>query len=83
MKVLSPTPEKLLEALHSGQVKFQYKKKSGERRTATGTLKENMISMPRRGGENIVANSGYQVYFDLDKQDWRCYNPSMVISMEV
>ena len=64
--------DELIERLHNGIVHFRYKKNSGEIREAFGTLKpcffECSSAAPR-----VAYNKSTCVYFDLEKQDWRCF----------
>lgn len=57
-------------ALKSNVVKFTYLKKDGTERVAFGTLIESEI--PATKGLKKSADS-VQVYFDLEKQEYRCY----------
>lgn len=61
------------EMLHNGKVRFQYVKKDGSVRTAVGTLKGDLITVKSKGGESTVKNAGYTVYFDLEKEAFRCF----------
>lgn len=62
---------KLRKAMKSGVVKFYYEKLSGEIRTAWGTLKEDLI--PATSGDNRKKNDSVQVYYDNEKQSYRCF----------
>lgn len=62
---------KLKKAMKKGIVKFMYTKLSGEIRTAWGTLKEELI--PVTGGENRKKNDSVMVYFDKEKDAYRCF----------
>lgn len=62
---------KLRKAMKSGVVKFYYEKLSGEIRTAWGTLKEDLI--PATSGDNRKKNDSVQVYYDSEKQSYRCF----------
>lgn len=62
---------KLRKAMKSGIVKFYYEKLSGEIRTAWGTLKEDLI--PATSGDNRKKNDSVQVYYDNEKQSYRCF----------
>lgn len=62
---------KLKKAMKKGIVKFMYTKLSGEIRTAWGTLKEELI--PVTSGENRKKNDSVMVYFDKEKDAYRCF----------
>lgn len=79
--VKSVTPMELREMLKNGKVTFQYKKNDGSIRTAVGTVKDDLITMKTSGGENKVKSSGYSVYFDLDKNAFRCYAESKIVGV--
>lgn len=61
---------KLVNAMHKGIVKFYFIKVDGSKREAYGTLSSEVI--PPVGGER-KNNDTCQVYFDTEKQAWRCF----------
>lgn len=61
---------KLVNAMHKGIVKFCFTKVDGSKREAYGTLSSEVI--PPVGGER-KNNDTCQVYFDTEKQAWRCF----------
>lgn len=61
---------KLVNAMHKGIVKFYFTKVDGSKREAYGTLSSEVI--PPVGGER-ENNDTCQVYFDTEKQAWRCF----------
>lgn len=61
---------KLVNAMHKGIVKFYFTKVDGSKREAYGTLSSEVI--PPVGGER-KNNDTCQVYFDTEKQTWRCF----------
>ena len=61
---------KLVSAMHKGIVKFYFTKVDGSKREAYGTLSSEVI--PPVGGER-KNNDTCQVYFDTEKQAWRCF----------
>lgn len=61
---------KLVNAMHKGIVKFYFTKVDGSKREAYGTLSREVI--PPVGGER-KNNDTCQVYFDTEKQAWRCF----------
>ena len=63
----------LLEKLHNGIVKFEYTKKStGERRTAWGTLSENLISEKVKGCKRRT-NPSCICYYDIERGNFRSF----------
>lgn len=61
---------KLVNAMHKGIVKFYFTKVDGSKREAYGTLSSEVV--PVVGGER-KNNDTCQVYFDTEKQAWRCF----------
>lgn len=61
---------KLVERLRTGIVKFYFQKVDGSIREAFGTLKSSLL--PPTLGERRH-NDTLQVYFDTEKNDYRCY----------
>lgn len=61
---------KLVNAMHKGIVKFYFTKVDGSKREAYGTLNSEVV--PAVGGER-KNNDTCQVYFDTEKQAWRCF----------
>lgn len=61
---------KLVNAMHKGIVKFYFTKVDGSKREAYGTLSSEVI--PPVGCER-KNNDTCQVYFDTEKQAWRCF----------
>jgi hypothetical protein len=70
---------KLRAAMKQRIVKFYFQKVDGSIREAYGTLKENLI--PATGGNNRKKNDTVQVYFDTEKQEWRCFKKANLISI--
>ena len=62
---------KLRTAMANRIVKFYFQKVDGSLREAYGTLKSDLI--PATGEDNRKKNDTVQVYFDSEKQDWRCF----------
>lgn len=75
--------EQLKEKLRNGEVKFTYKKKNGEGRTARGTLNKEIYgeaNEPKGTAKSVPEN---QVrYFDLDSNGWRSFITENLISVE-
>lgn len=70
---------KLRTAMNNRIVKFYFQKVDGSIREAYGTLKENLI--PATSGDNRKRNDTVQVYFDTEKQEYRCYKKANLISI--
>lgn len=70
---------KLKAAMKQRIVKFYFQKVDGSIREAYGTLKENLISAT--SGDNRKRNDTVQVYFDTEKQEYRCYKKANLISI--
>lgn len=64
----------LYEKMTKGIVTFQYQKNNGQVRTAKGTLNPDFVedNYAFRGGSG-PAEFGYTPYWDVDKNDWRCF----------
>ena len=62
---------KLHLKMQSQIVKFYFIKVDGTLREAYGTLASNLI--PQAGESNRRKNDTVQVYFDTEKQEWRCF----------
>ena len=70
---------KLKAAMKQRIVKFYFQKVDGSIREAYGTLKENLI--PATSGDNRKRNDTVQVYFDTEKQEYRCFKKANLISI--
>lgn len=70
---------KLKVAMKQRIVKFYFQKVDGSIREAYGTLKENLI--PATNGDNRKRNDTVQVFFDTEKQEWRCFKKANLISI--
>jgi len=71
---------KLKMNMNKGIVKFYYQKVDGSTREAYGTLLEKII--PVAAGENHrKKNNTVQVYFDTEKQEWRCFKKLNPVSI--
>lgn len=66
--------QRLRRLLRNGVVEFKYKKKDGSTRKAKGTLKKSLIPETDRGDDRIRnTNDDVVNYWDLKKDDWRCF----------
>jgi hypothetical protein len=63
---------KIVAAMQRGIIKFHFQKVDGSIREAWGTLKKNIIPATT-GTDNRRRNEFTQVYFDTEKQEWRCF----------
>lgn len=70
---------KLKAAMKQRIVKFYFQKVNGSIREAYGTLKENLI--PATSGDNRKRNDTVQVYFDTERQEYRCFKKANLISI--
>ena len=79
---METTVEALKDAMRKGVVKFQYVKKDGTIRTATGTLNLDIInenySFKDSGGPDKY---GYTPYWDIEKDGWRCFNNDSIVGI--
>lgn len=70
---------KLKVAMKQRIVKFYFKKVDGSIREAYGTLKENLI--PATSGESRKKNDTVQVYFDTERQEYRCFKKANLLNI--
>jgi len=71
---------KLKVAMALRIVKFYFQKVDGSMREAYGTLKSELV--PAIAGEdNRRKNDTVQVYFDTEKQEWRCFKRANLIKV--
>lgn len=69
---------KLKAALKVKVVEFYFKKTDGTLRQAFGTLMSDRV--PETKGTKRTANN-CQVYFDTEKEEWRCFKKCNLIKM--
>ncbi len=62
---------KLKIALHLRIVKFYFQKVDGTIREAWGTLAEDRL--PQTQGSGRKPSENVQVFFDTEKNEWRCF----------
>ena len=60
-------------------VKFYYQKVDGSIREAYGTLKSDLI--PAIAGSDRKKNDTVQVYYDSERESWRCFKKANLISI--
>lgn len=70
---------KLKAAMKQRIVKFYFKKVDGSVREAYGTLKGNLI--PATSGDNRKKNDTVQVYFDTERQEYRCFKKANLLNI--
>lgn len=70
---------KLKVAMKQRIVKFYFKKVDGSVREVYGTLKENLI--PATSGESRKKNDTVQVYFDTERQEYRCFKKANLLNI--
>lgn len=71
---------KLVRKMGQGVVKFYFQKVDGSIREAYGTLKKGL--MPEIKGEDKRAkNDTVQVYFDTEKQEYRCFKKLNLVTL--
>jgi len=71
---------KLKAKMYSGIVKFYYQKISGEIREAFGTLNANLIPATT-GTDSRKKNDTVFVYYDTERQEYRCFKKANLISI--
>lgn len=70
---------KLKNELHHKIAHFYFQKMDGTIREALGTLAEDKI--PATQGSDRKRNDTVQVYFDTEKEEWRCFKKINLISI--
>ena len=74
------TKDEIKKTLASGIVKFNYTKKDGTVRTATGTLQSSVIAEHDATPTGLGSErSGVINYFDTEKEAWRSFNEGKFI----
>ena len=68
---------KLRKGMAKGVVKFAFSKVDGTIRQAWGTLEESRI--PATAGSDRRRNDTVQVYYDLEKNGWRCFKKTNLL----
>lgn len=72
---------KLKAAMAARICKFYFQKVDGTLREAYGTLRSDLI--PAIGeNDSRKKNDTVQVYFDTEKQEWRCFKKANLIRIE-
>ena len=60
-------------------VKFYFQKVDGSVREAYGKLRENLV--PATAGSERKRNDTVQVFFDTEKNEWRCFKKANLLSI--
>ena len=68
---------KLKMQMYAGIVKFYYQKVDGSLREAYGTLRGDLLPKHEESGRK--KNDTCQVYYDTEKQEWRCYKKANLV----
>nr|DAY79999.1 MAG TPA: hypothetical protein [Caudoviricetes sp.] len=70
---------KLKTKMRGGIVKFYYQKVSGEIREAYGTLRADLL--PETKGTDRKPNPTVQVYFDTEREEYRCFKVANLVKI--
>ena len=62
----------LVRHMHTEVVRFYFRKVDGTLREAWGTLRADLV-LPIEGNDTRKKNETVQVYFDTERQEWRCF----------
>ena len=71
---------KLRVKMLNGITKFYFQKVDGTIREAYGTLNSRFVPSAT-GTDNRKQNNTVQVYFDTERQEWRCYKKLNLLSI--
>ncbi|WP_322100888.1 SH3 beta-barrel fold-containing protein [Alistipes putredinis] len=58
--------------MHTEVVRFYFRKVDGTLREAWGTLRSDIVP-PVEGNDTRKKNDTVQVYYDTERQEWRCF----------
>ena len=72
--------KKLIIAMRKQIVKFYFQKIDGTMREAYGTLSDRLTPSPS-GADKRKKNDTVQVYFDTEKQEWRCFKKANLVTL--
>lgn len=70
----------LVRRMSVGIVEFYFEKSDGTIRYARGTLNRDMCPPTKGSGRKL--SDHLQLYFDVDKNEYRCFNKSKFVSMK-
>lgn len=72
---------KLKQAMLTGIIKFYFQKVDGSTREAWGTLSDNHRETAQN--DRRAKNKTIQVYFDTEKQEFRCFKKLNLLSIGI
>lgn len=72
---------KLKKQMFKGIVKFYYQKVDGSIREAYGTLKSELMPAIDTSNDRRLKNPTVQVYFDTERQEFRCFKVANVVTI--
>lgn len=72
---------KLKKQMFKGIVKFYYQKVDGSIREAYGTLKSELMPAIDNSNDRRLKNPTVQVYFDTERQEFRCFKVANVLPL--
>lgn len=72
--------DELVNDMHEGVKWFEYQKVDGTIRRACGTLRPDLLP-PTNTESNRRPNAALQVYFDLEKQEFRCFRKANLLKI--
>lgn len=72
---------KLKKQMYKGIVKFYYQKVDGSIREAYGTLKSELMPAIDNSNDRRLKNPTVQVYFDTERQEFRCFKVANVVTI--
>lgn len=72
---------KLKKQMLKGIVKFYYQKVDGSIREAYGTLKSELMPAIDTSNDRRLKNPTVQVYFDTERQEFRCFKVANVLPL--
>lgn len=73
--------ERLQDQLRNGVAHFVYKKIDGTFRNAIGTLSTRLIERSQRGKGIRKVKNTTQVFFDVEKNEWRSFKVENLIGI--
>lgn len=74
--------QKLQDALHSGKVRFSFKKVDGSVRQAYGSLHPSLLPARGESSSSRPVNPGVMVYYDLDSGGFRSFKKDSLLHVE-
>ena len=67
----------MVKQMRKESVEFRFRKANGDLRVAHGTLQTDLL--PKTKGVGKKSSPAVQVFFDMDKNDWRSYRIQTLI----